>query len=479
MSRLPIRVRVTIAFALAMAAVLAGSALFLYLRLASHLTVALDRELELRAQDLAALVAQPHASLAGDSGSRFIERGESYAQLIGPNDSVVDATEPLGVKPLLDPNQLRAAQLRPLYVDKRSVPGLDEGSRLLATTVHQGGDPLVLVVGTTRQDNVETLASFRDELLIAGPIALLLASGVGYLLAGLSLRQVESMRRRAAEVTANAPGERLPVPPTHDELQRLGETLNDMLERLEAALQRERDFVADAGHEFRTPLALVRTELELALRQATTADELREAVRRSSREVDRLSQLAEDLLLIARVDRGRVPLRVEPVDVDALFAAVTARFEWQAEELRKTLRGTSAPGVRFHGDRLRLEQAVGNLVDNALRYGGDEIRLEARSSPHRIELHVVDNGHGFGEEFIPDAFERFARADQARGGNSAGLGLSIVRAIAESHGGSAHVSNAGEGGADVWVALPARTHLPRETGAVPAVLDTDLVRKVT
>ena len=367
MSRLPIRLRVTIAFALAMAVVLAGTGLFLYLRLSSHLALALDRELQQRAQDLAALVSQPQPVLAKNNGGRFVERGESYVELLAPNGLVLDATKPLGRASLLSRAELRRAGSHPIYVDKPSVPGLNEGSRLLATAVTRKDGRAVLVVGATRQNDVETLASFRDELLIAGPIALLLASGAGYLLAGVSLRQVESMRRRAAAVSADRPGERLPVPPTGDELQRLGETLNEMLHRLEAALAREREFVADAGHELRTPLALLRTELELALRQATTVDELRAAVRRSSYEAERLSQLAEDLLLLARADRGQLPLRIESVDVNDLFASVTARFEWRAEELGKTFRRPALDDVRVRGDRLRLEQALGNFVDNALR----------------------------------------------------------------------------------------------------------------
>jgi heavy metal sensor kinase len=455
MSRLPIRHRVTAAFAVAMAAVLAASGLFLYLRLQSHLALALDRELKQRAQDLAALIAQPHASLARDRGGRFVERGESYAQLIAPNGRVLDATRPLGRKPLLDRVELRAAQSRPLFVDRSSVPGLNEGSRLLATTATRAGAPVVLVVGATRQNDAETLAAFRDELLIAGPVALLLASGVGYLLAGLSLRPVESMRRRAAAVSADAPGERLPVPATGDELERLGETLNAMLDRLEGALAREREFVADAGHELRTPLALLRTELELALRQATTADELREAVRWSSYEADRLSQLAEDLLLIARAERGRLPLRRHPIDVDALFSTVAARFEWRAEGLGKTLRRAPLPGMRINADELRLEQALGNLVDNALRHGGTEICLTARAGNGYVELHVRDNGDGFRSDFAPRAFDRFARGDEARTGGGAGLGLSIVRTIAESHGGTAHAANADPNGVDVWISVPA------------------------
>ena len=126
--------------------------------------------------------------------------------------------------------------------------------------------------------------------------------------------------------------ERLPVPTTRDEIERLGQTLNEMLGRLEDALQRERDFVADAGHELRTPLALLRTELELALRHGRSPEELREAVRWSIQEVDRLTQLAEDLLLIARSDRGKLPLTIEPLDAGELHSSVVSRFQWRADE---------------------------------------------------------------------------------------------------------------------------------------------------
>ena len=454
MSRLPIRLRVTAAFAVAMAAVLAASGLFLYLRLDSHLSAALDRDLRLRAQDLAALVSNPQATLAGDNTGRLIERGESYAQLISPSGRVLDATKPLGRSPLLSLAELRHAERGPIYADRGSVPGLNEGSRLLATKVSRGGGSAVLVVGATQQNDVETLARFRDELLIAGPIALLLASGVGYLLAGVSLRQVETMRRRAASISAATAGERLPVPRTGDEIERLGATLNEMLDRLEAALERERGFVADAGHELRTPLALLRTELELALRQAQTADELRTAIRWSSSEADRLSQLAEDLLLIARTDRGRLPLRVEPVAVDELFASIRSRFEWRATELGKRVTSAPANGLLVEADRMRLEQALGNLVDNALRHGGDEVSLEATQNEGQLELHVRDNGDGFAPDFIPRAFDRFSRADAARAGGGSGLGLSIVKAIAESHDGSAHVANLAPGSTDAWLRLP-------------------------
>lgn len=461
MRRFPIRLQITAAFALATAAVLAGSGLFLYVRLSSHLALSLDRELQLRSQDLGILVGQPHATLARDSASRFIERGESYAQLLAADGRVLDATRPLGRTRLLDPAQLRAAGRRPIYIDKGSIPGLNESSRVLATAVRVRGRRRVLVVGATLQNRAETLSSFRNELLIAGPIALLLASGCGYLLAGLSLRQVESMRRRAAVISAETPGERLPVPTTGDELQRLGETLNEMLARLEATLESERAFVADAGHELRTPLARLRTELELALRQAESVDELREAVRSSSSEAARLSQLAEDLLLIARTDHGRLRLQVEPLDVDALFDSVASRFDWRGAELGKAVVLQRPHGLRVSGDRLRLEQALGNLVDNALRHGGTTIELVAVSMPSRVELHVRDDGSGFPAEFVQRAFDRFTRADNARTSGGSGLGLSIVKTIAESHDGTAEVANI-EGGADTWISLPS---------AVPAVGD--------
>lgn len=454
MSRLPIRLRVTAAFALAMAIVLAGSGLYLYLRLGSHLAASLDRDLRLRAQDLAALISRPGVALAEDNGGRLVERGESYAQLLTPDGRVLDATRPLGRASLLSPAELRRAEREPIYVDKASVPGLNEGSRLLATRAARNRRPAVLVVGVTRQNNVETLGNFRDELLIAGPIALLLASGIGYLLAGLSLRQVEAMRRRAAAISGETPGERLPVPATGDEVQRLGETLNEMLGRLEVTLERERDFVADAGHELRSPLALLRTELELALRQARTADELRAAVSRSSHEADRLAQLAEDLLLTARTDRGQLPLRIEPVEVEALFGSIRSRFEWRAAELGKTVRSESPDGLLVQADRMRLEQALGNLVDNALRHGGSEVTLKAGCHEGRIELHVRDSGNGLPAEFLRRAFDRFTRADAARPRGGSGLGLSIVRTIAESHAGTAHIANAETGGADAWLSIP-------------------------
>jgi two-component system, OmpR family, sensor kinase len=469
MRSVPIRVRVAGAFALAMAVVLAGTSWFVYSSLSSHLTLALDHDLRLRADDLSALVRESESSLAETSNPRLIEFGEAYAQLLTPDGRVLDATRPLGQSSLLTRVDLQRASRASIFLDRPSVPGLDEPSRLLATPIERDRRALVLVVGTTSQDRAETLSSLRDELLIAVPVALLLATIAGYLLAGLSLRPVEAMRRRATEITAETPGERLPVPATGDEVERLGETLNSMLERLEAALERERDFVADAGHELRTPLAVLRTELELALRHGTTVEELREAVRSSSQEAERLVQLAEDLLLIAQTDKGKLALRREQLETGSLLASVAIRFEWRAAEAEREIVSTAPQGTFVEGDRLRLEQALGNLVDNALRHATGTVRLEAiPGSGQTLEVHVRDEGPGFPDAFLPHAFERFARPSADRAGRGAGLGLSIVRTIASAHGGTVTAANRSDG-ADVWITLPLlrRSELAIAPSAVP------------
>lgn len=455
MNRAPIRLRVAAAFAVAMAVVLVLAGSLVYIRLGSHLARVLDLQLQLRAQDLSVIVREPGASLGQTGDVRFFEQGEAYSQLIDARGRVLEASPQLADAPsLLTRAELRRALEGPIFTNRESVPGLDEPSRILATPVMSDKEGFVLLVGATREERNETLRSLRNELLIAGPLALILATLTGYLLAGLALRPVDSMRRRAAAISAETPGERLPLPRTRDEIQRLGETLNEMLGRLELALQRERDFVADAGHELRTPLTLLRTELELALRHGGSAEELRAAIRTSSEEVDRLAQLAEDLLLIARSDRGRLALRTETLEVSALLSSVAKRFEWRAHESGRRLSAAGAPGVQLPGDRIRLEQALGNLVENALRYGDGEVRLSASAADGSVELHVTDDGAGFPPEFLERAFERFTRPDVARTRGGAGLGLAIVRVIAESHGGTAHAANREDGGSDVWMALP-------------------------
>jgi two-component system, OmpR family, sensor kinase len=447
-TRLPIRVRLALYFTLAMAVVLVAAVWFAYARVSADLSTALDQDLRARGQDLSALVA--HGGSVATTQGALIENGESFSEVVDAQGRVLDATPPIGSN-LLSPGDLAAARSEPVFKDRHGVPGLDEPARMLALPATRNGQKVVLVVGATKENRAETLSSLRAAFLIGGPIALVLAALGGYLLAGAALRPIESMRRRAAEISATSLDERLPVPPADDEVSRLGETLNAMLARLEDGLERERRFVADASHELRTPLALLKTELGLALKPGRSEEELVAALESAAEQTDRLSRIADDLLLLARAEQGELRLKTEQVDVMDVLEDVAGRF-------RSERAISVAPGepLVLTADRLRLEQALTNLVDNALRHGGGAITVSAVRENGSAELHVVDQGRGFGPDFLPRAFERFTRADGGREGEGSGLGLAIVATIARAHQGSARAANAPGGGADVWISLPLR-----------------------
>jgi signal transduction histidine kinase len=438
--RLPLRIRLALVFSVAMALVLAGVGWFAYDRVGSDLSRALDQQLRGRAQDLSALVRRGGSLRATDG--RLVEQGESFAQVVAADGRVLDATPPLGGKSLLDADELARARDGAVFVNRSSVPGLDEPARMLAVPL----DGRVLVAGTTRENRAETLSSVRDAFLIGGPVALLLASLAGYALAGAALRPIEAMRRRAADISTSSLDERLPVGEAGDEVSRLGKTLNEMLSRIEGGVLRERRFVADASHQLRTPLSLLTTELDLALRRARSSEELRHALESAAESTARLSRLADDLLLLARADDGRVPLQVEETDVADLVHDVGGRFGVRVE----------AEPLVVRADRLRLEQALTNMLDNAVRHGSGDVLLTAYRRNGSVELHVLDEGVGFRDGFLEHAFERFSRADPASPDGS-GLGLAIVETIARAHGGEAHAVNRPGGGADVWLALPLRS----------------------
>ena len=461
MSRLPIKLELTLAFAAVMALVLVATGLFLYLRLDSELNRSIDRGLRSRADDVAALIRHSDPGFRQPGGKGLIEQEEGFAQIIDRRGKVVDSSVQSRTESLLTPSELAHAEKKTLLADHHSVAGIDPDEnalevRLLAAPIPVGKRQLVVVVGTSVEDRNEALGNLKALLLVGGPVALLLASLAGYGVASASLRPVERMRRRAAAVSAAEPGRRLPVPSTDDEIGRLGHTLNAMLERLETALNRERTFVSNASHELRTPLAVLKTELELAIRKGRSVEELEAALTSAVEETDRLVQLAEDLLVIARFDQGKLPVRLTPVDVGDVLADVRERFAVRSREKKRALIAEAPDGLRLTADPIRLRQALGNLVDNALRYGQGTIRLSARASNAHVELHVSDEGPGFPPDFIEEAFKRFSRADEGRARGGTGLGLAIVEAIATAHRGKAGAANGPDGGADVWVALPTR-----------------------
>jgi len=456
LSRLPIRFRLTGVFVLAMAVLLAGFGVIIHMGLRSALDESVNSSLQTRADLLIPLVEETDPHLLPMGGSGLAEEGESLAQVLDRNGRVLDATPQTGGLPLLTPAESAQASQGTLLVQHDAVPGLEGRYRFLATPVHSGENELVVVVGSSLDTRDEALSLLLIGLLIGCPAALVLASFLAYLLASSALRPVEAMRREAEAISAAEPGRRLPVPPTGDEVARLGATLNAMLARLENAFTRERDFVSDASHELRTPLTLLKAELDLALSRPRPPAELENALRSAAVESDRLSQLAEDLLLLARADEGRLSVPGVPLEVRDILISVRERFARRASEAGRLLKVAAPAGLKICADRTRLEQALSNLLENALRHGQGPIQLATIFDDEHLELHVLDRGSGFREDFLPRAFERFSRSDSSRAGGGTGLGLAIVRIIAEAHGGSAYAANREGGGADVWLSLPRR-----------------------
>lgn len=446
-ARIPLRLRLTLVFVVAMATVLAAVGAFLYVRVGDSLLEQVDESLSARAGELAVSARE------GTTGSALAGGDDEFAQVLGPGGRVEAATPGYG-GPLLPADELADARGGEVRVNARVAPpgeGDREPARLLAFPA--GGS--IVVVGASLEDRADALSGLLAQLLVGGPLALALAAAGGYVLAGAALRPVEAMRRRAAEISAETTGERLPLPAARDEIYRLGTTLNAMLGRLEAGLVRERRFVADASHELRTPLASLRAELELALRRPRTAGELTVALRSAAEEVDRLVLLAEDLLVLAATEDGDLPVRGAPVDARELMEEVADRFAARAQAAGRELRVRAARSV-LHADRARLQQALGNLVDNALRHGAGRIVLDATAVGGRTVLSVSDEGPGFPPGFEGRAFERFSRGDEARSSGGSGLGLAIVDAVARAHGGEARARTRPEGGAEVALLLPSR-----------------------
>jgi len=456
-SRLPIRVRLTLGFAAAMAVVLAAVGLFVYQRVGKELLGSVDQTLVGQARE-----ESTSGKVDTDTGA-----GRTLAQLFAPSGRVQHSQPPM--PPLVGRDVLAEAFAGRRVWLETTLPGRRGQWRVLAYPAASGGRVAVLARSLEPRD--ESLDHLRHELLIFLPLALLAACLGGYALAAGALRPVEDLRRRAEAVTPGEPSN-LPVPPAGDEVSRLAATLNEMLARLQAAVEHERRFVADASHELRTPLALLRTELDLALRRPRSREELENALRSAAEETQRLSRLADDLLLIARADRGSLPVRLEVVAAADLLADAEARFASRSHELGRKLQ-VEETAVSVEADPLRVGQALVNLVDNALTHGEGTVELAAEERDGFVELHVRDGGSGFPEDFRPRAFDRFSRADEARSRGGSGLGLSIVELVAHAHGGTAGVANGPAGGADVWIALPRASHKPLSPAPSPQGIRED------
>ena len=452
--KLPVRTRLTLVFGLGTALVLAALSGFLYLRVGGDLLSSLDLSLRTRAEDVqGALARDDRASLAG--AGRLVDPDEAFVQVLASDGTVDAGSESIAGTPLLDAAVLRALT-RPASFT-RLVPAIDSDPvRLLAVPSSWNGRKVFVIVGATLGDRRDALDRLVASLAIGAPVVLLLVSTAGWMVAGGALRPVERIRKEAAAVSVSEPGRRLPVPSTGDELERLGSTLNSMLDRLQQAFDRERRFVDDASHELRTPLGILKMELDLALARSRTREELEAALRDASEETDRIIRLSEDLLVLARTEGGRLPMNRAEVDLGTLLREAVAPYRERARTAGGSVR-LEVSGGTASVDPARLRQAVQNLLENALRYSppGGEVTVRATHVDSTVRIEVDDEGPGFPRGFESRAFEPFARAEGEadRNGAGSGLGLTIVRAVAEAHDGAIEAANLPAGGARLTLTL--------------------------
>jgi two-component system OmpR family sensor kinase len=449
-----LRLKLTLAFAAAMALLLTGLGFFIYASFEKSLDQSLNQGLRSRTSDVRALVNQADTGLADAGGARLGRTDPGFAQVLSANGRIVDQTPGLPRRPVLSAREIARAN-RGAILLTTAIAGVPGRVRALATPVRAQDRSLLVVVATSLQGRAGALRDLRALMLLGGPVALLLASLLGYGVSALSLQSVEAMRRQAERLSVAEPGTRLAVPAARDEVQRLALTLNEMLDRNHAAFARERRFVADASHELRSPLAILKMELEEALSGGKSERELRSVLVSADAETDRISHLASDLLTLAQAEEGN--LQVEPcvLPVADVIERVRQRYARRARcEGRDVIVNVQDGVVSIYADPLRVEQALSNLLDNALRHGAGTIVLSADRRDRLVELRVSDGGRGFPAGYPAVAFERFSRPDRGRTSDGAGLGLSIVAGIARAHGGDAHVTNRAGGGAEVWIALP-------------------------
>ena len=451
--RVPIRLRLTLSFGAVMALLLVAAGAFLFVRLDAGLLRTLDSALRAQADVVASGIGQGNMNF-GDQTGPSTAGVETFAQVVDATGRIVEASTSVQGARLVTSADLTVAA-GPTFLE-REVPGVRGPARLLILPASEAGQHLFVVVGSSLQGRQEVLSGFLRLLLIGGPLALALTSLAGWALAGAALGPVERMRQEAAAISLSDPGRRLPIAYRGDEITRLGETLNSMLDRLQVAFDRERRFVDDASHELRTPLSILKSELDLALMRSRPQAEIERVLRSASEEADRLAALADDLLVYSRAEEGRVPLHRTETRLDRLLADACSSFGTRSAQAGISLE-FDAPKETVSIDGNRVRQAVDNLLSNALRHTppGGHVCVRVARERSLVRLIVDDAGPGIPADFIENAFEPFARAASERAGapNGAGLGLAIVRAVAQAHGGDARAENRPEGGARITITL--------------------------
>src|SRR5712692_5977026 len=346
--------------------------------------------------------------------------------------------------------------LQPVYED-RELGG--KPFRFLSQSINVRGRRFSVQTGLPTHEALQALVLFRRYLAMFAPLILLVASGVGYWVSGRALSPVDAITRTARNITGSNLSSRLEQLNTGDELQRLSDTLNEMLGRIEAAFLRVTQFTGDASHELRTPISLIRTEAEIVLRKPRSEPEYRTALRHILLEAERTTSLVEKLLSLARADSGREALEIRPFNLRETVLKVAS--EWRIVAGPEALRFTEAittSEVPVEGDETVLHQLLNILLDNAVKYtpapGRIDLSLDQRD--HKAVLRVADSGIGIAEDDQPKIFERFYRADKARSREleGAGLGLAIAQWIVQQHHGSIEVQSAPGKGSTFVVELP-------------------------
>ncbi|WP_202033094.1 ATP-binding protein [Nocardioides sp. WS12] len=370
-----------------------------------------------------------------------VEPDELVWQVLGADGAVVRSSQPL--LPALPREDGDAVDL----------PEGDHRYLVVSEKADLSGTEYDVVVAVSLEDVDESTAALIGPLAIGLPLLLLLLGGTTWIVVTRALAPVERIRREVEQITGDRLDRRVPEPPAQDEIHRLAQTMNQMLGRLEDSRTKQQQFVADASHELRSPLASIRQTAEVARTHpgALPEGELADAV---LEEGARMQRLVEQLLLLTRADEG-APRRSQEVDLDDLALS-------EARRIRRTglAVDTSAIGAgRVRGDQVALAQVVRNLVDNAARHADAAIAIAVREVDGGVELVVEDDGIGIPEADRQRVFERFVRLDEARARDAggSGLGLAIVSEIVATHGGTVQVATSPLGGACFGVRLPAES----------------------
>jgi heavy metal sensor kinase len=470
MRRLSIRWKLTLWYGGVLAVVLAVFSTAVYFTMRHQLLARIDQGLTEELADVLSEVrqARDERDLAEWLERRFAHHEGFDFQITRPNDERFFANQRLGRTTLPLPGASQRSEspsFREVFLDD------GRGWRVVSVRVQGPGELLTVQVA-------RSLVSFEHEsgellvtFMVTGPLMLLLTLGGGYFLARRALAPVEQITGTANQITADRLSQRIAVPNPDDELGGLARTLNRMIERLERSFAEMQRFTADAAHELRTPLAVIRNEAEVALRARRTPEEYGCVLENLLEEVNRLSHIAEQLLYLSRQDAGLHPSAREEVAADELLQGVVGNMQLVAQEKGVRLEIGDNAACRMVTDPRQLRRVLYNLLDNAIKYteSSGRVVVSGTTKGDRWSFTVADTGLGIPPEHLPHVFERFYRVDPARTGEGgAGLGLAICRSIINALGGTIQLESTPGKGTTVCVELPLTAAAPPTgSGAAP------------